>query len=55
MCPKFNLGTCKIAGIEPYRVECADENSCYGDTFETCRLYLLEELLKCRESIPVVA
>jgi hypothetical protein len=49
MCPEFNLGICKVVGIEPENVECADKNCCYNSRFETCRLYLIEMLMKCNE------
>jgi len=55
MCPEFKFGICEIAGIEPEHVECADKSCCYSNSFETCRLFLLEALMKCNKSLDLVA
>jgi hypothetical protein len=57
MCPEFNIETCicEIAGIEPCQVECVDEYCCYSTRFKTCRLYLLEKLMDCNQSILLMA
>jgi hypothetical protein len=57
MCPKFRNGICEVAGIEPEYSECTDETCCYSSSrrFEACRLYLLEALMDCDESVRLVA
>ncbi|MBI4839127.1 MAG: hypothetical protein HY806_08335 [Nitrospirae bacterium] len=55
MCPKFKDSICEVAGLESEYIECADKNCCYSSSFETCKLYLLEALMECSESLSLAA
>lgn len=44
-CPEFRDGLYKIAGIEPWHVECVDGSCCYTNSdYESCKLYVAEYL-----------
>ena len=57
MCPKFDNGICSVAGIEPEYLECADGGCCYEGSYEyeTCRLYMVDCIVNCREAVEKAA
>ncbi|NOZ24968.1 MAG: hypothetical protein GXO94_02610 [Nitrospirae bacterium] len=57
MCPKFDNGICRVAGIEPEHLECADGGCCYSGSYEyeTCRLYMVDCIVNCKETIEAAA